>query len=179
MSLKQYESGVSETDKELYEQLRQGEFCYVVASRQQTSSLRVRVMEQLQQEGVSCVAINVTMLGRESVQQFYTSLMSEILKQLGLPKEIIFGEWLEDRLVLTPLQQLRELIEEVVLVAVDGEVVIFWDEIDKTLSLPFSTDDLFGFIRACFNVRADKPEYGPAGAFEQKVTVSSKSLTKQ
>ena len=126
-------------DGELYERIKGGEFCYVLNSRQMgKSSLRVRVMTRLREEGVSCVAIDVTLLGGDSVQQFYTSLMWTIVHELGLPEEIIFGEWLEKRLVLTPLQQLGELIEGVVLKEVEGDVVIFLDEIDKTLSLPFS-----------------------------------------
>ena len=38
-------------------------------------------------------------------------------------------------------------------------VVIFIDEIDNVLSLSFDTNDLFAVIRACYNKRADNPDY--------------------
>ena len=40
-----------QADKEFYQQLKQGKFCYVLNSRQMgKSSLRVRTMERLQRE---------------------------------------------------------------------------------------------------------------------------------
>ena len=141
--------------------LRGGEFCYVLNARQMgKSSLRVRVMDRLVGEGVVCVAIDLSGLGGETVAQWYGTLMRNVLRGLRLKGAVSLRGWLEARSFLTPLQQLGELIEEVVLREVEGDVVIFLDEIDKTLSLPFSTDDLFGFIRACYNLRADRPEYG-------------------
>ena len=42
---------------------------------------------------------------------------------------------------------------------ISQQIVIFVDEIDSILSLDFPTDDFFALIRACYNERADKPEY--------------------
>ena len=44
-------------------------------------------------------------------------------------------------------------LEDVVLGEIQGRVVIFFDEIDSVLSLPFS-DDFFTSLRALFNARA-------------------------
>ena len=38
-------------------------------------------------------------------------------------------------------------------------IIIFIDEIDSVLSLNFSIDDFFAFVRDCYNQRADKPKY--------------------
>ncbi|MEL7523746.1 MAG: AAA-like domain-containing protein, partial [Cyanobacteria bacterium J06553_1] len=37
--------------------------------------------------------------------------------------------------------------------------VIFIDEIDSVLNLPFNTDDFFAFVRECYNQRADNSHY--------------------
>jgi AAA-like domain len=61
---------------------------------------------------------------------------------------------------------LSEFIESVVLVNVGVEeghsskpIVIFIDEIDSILGLPFSVNDFFVFIRSCYNQRGINPEY--------------------
>jgi hypothetical protein len=38
-------------------------------------------------------------------------------------------------------------------------IVIFIDEIDSVLGLNFPIDDFFAAIRACYNKRAQNPEY--------------------
>ena len=38
-------------------------------------------------------------------------------------------------------------------------LAVFIDEIDSVLGLEFSADDLFAFIRACYNARSVNPDY--------------------
>lgn len=53
----------------------------------------------------------------------------------------------------------REFLEGIVLgETADQRIVVFLDEIDATLRLPF-TDDFFAGIRACYNARATKPAF--------------------
>lgn len=47
------------------------------------------------------------------------------------------------------MRRLGELLETVLLEAIAQPIVIFIDEIDSTLSLPFNADDFFALIRAC------------------------------
>jgi GAF domain-containing protein len=61
--------------------------------------------------------------------------------------------------MLSPVHCLSEFIEQVLLVEISQNIVIFVDEIDSVLSLDFATDDFFAWIRACYNQRVDKPEY--------------------
>ncbi|MEH2452369.1 hypothetical protein [Nostoc sp.] len=50
-----------EADKELYESLTAGKFCYVLNSRQSgKSSIRVRIMRRLRDAGVECAAIDLS-----------------------------------------------------------------------------------------------------------------------
>ncbi|PMB46335.1 hypothetical protein CEN39_26055, partial [Fischerella thermalis CCMEE 5201] len=50
-------------------------------------------------------------------------------------------------------------IEEVLLVEISQQIVIFVDEIDSVLSLGFPIEDFFAVIRNCYNQRADQPVY--------------------
>lgn len=50
-------------------------------------------------------------------------------------------------------------LEEILLESVPQQIVIFIDEIDSVLSLPFNLDDFFALIRECYNQRADRPAY--------------------
>jgi hypothetical protein len=55
-------------------------------------------------------------------------------------------------------QRLTLFLERVLLAEVSGKVVIFIDEIDTTLSLPFA-DDFFAVIRHLYNARVQVPEF--------------------
>jgi len=53
---------------------------------------------------------------------------------------------------------LRELIEDVLLAEFSQNLVIFIDEIDSIIKIPFK-EDFCAFIRACYNQRVDNPDY--------------------
>lgn len=57
-----------QADEDLYGWLKNGEFCYVLNSRQMgKSSLRVRIMAKLQQEGIACAALDLTEIGSSDI----------------------------------------------------------------------------------------------------------------
>ncbi len=149
-------------DGELYAGLRAGEFCYVLNSRQMgKSSLRVRSMQRLQAEGVACAAIDITAIGSQSPsqEQWYAGLARQLLSGLGVGSEqIALRSWWKEREFLPPVDRLGALIEWL-LAALPGNIAIFVDEIDSVLSLNFNIDDFFAFIRSCYNLRVDRPEY--------------------
>ena len=72
---------VREGDQQLYEALQKGEFCYVLNSRQMgKSSLRVRTMQRLQVEGITCGVVDLSAMGTESTQSaLYKGLAYRIM----------------------------------------------------------------------------------------------------
>lgn len=149
-------------DNELYDALKAEEFCYVLNSRQMgKSSLRVQTMQRLQNEGVACAAIDLTLIGTQDVtpQQWYGGLIRSLVNCFELSEKLNLRTWWRERELLSPVQCLSEFIEEVLLVEIPQNIVIFIDEIDSVLSLDFSTDDFFALIRAFYNQRVDKPAY--------------------
>jgi WD40 repeat protein len=151
-------------DRDLYSGLKAGKFCYVLNSRQMgKSSLRVRIMRQLQQEGIVCAAIDLNSIGTQGITpaQWYAGLILELILQLSLRDRFtasILDAWLDERHFLSAVQQFGEFLETVLLSEISNKIVIFIDEIDSVLRLEFK-DDFFGMIRACHNKRATNPEY--------------------
>ncbi|MDJ0591158.1 MAG: CHASE2 domain-containing protein [Pleurocapsa sp. MO_226.B13] len=154
---------IRQADRDFYNGLKTGEFCYVLNSRQMgKSSLRVRTMARLQAEGVVCAFIDLTGIGKECVtaEQWYADLVRNLVNSCLSSTQFKWRKWWrEQRDLLSPVQRLKVFIEEILLVEVKQKIVIFVDEIDRVLSQKFSLDDFFAVIRACYNSRGDKPAY--------------------
>src|SRR5438552_6165838 len=77
-------------DRELYEGLQQGEFCYVLTSRQMgKSSLMARTAARLRREGVAVAVIDLTAIGCNlTVEQWYDSLLAQLARPLHLEVEL-------------------------------------------------------------------------------------------
>ncbi|MDJ0800737.1 MAG: GUN4 domain-containing protein [Calothrix sp. MO_167.B12] len=147
-------------DRELYIGLKEGKFCYVLNSRQSgKSSLRVRTMQRLRNDGVECAAIDLSAGGIQNVppEQWYADLIDTLIDSFGL--DVDFGDWWSEISDFTLVKRFRKFIEEILLAEIQENIVIFIDEIDSVISLNFPTDDFFAFIRACYNLRVDNPEY--------------------
>ena len=137
--------------------LEPGEYCYVLTSRQTgKSSLAIRIAERLRAEETAVAQLDLTTLGHTlNPEQWYYGLLFSLGEQLDLEGEL--EEFWQSHEDLGPLQRWMQAVHDVVLERCPGPVVLVIDEIDYVRRLPFSTDELFAAIRACFNRRADDP----------------------
>jgi len=147
-----------QADRDLFDGLLKGEFCYVLTSRQMgKSSLMVRTSNRLRIKGINVVSLDLTAIGQNlTPEQWYDGLLVRMGRQLHLEEELD-GFWKQNERV-SPVQRLMSVIRDVVMVKRPGPLVIFVDEIDTVRSLPFSTDEFFSAIRECYNRRTEDPD---------------------
>ncbi len=151
-----------QADEDLYAGLKAGEFCYVLNARQMgKSSLRVRTMQRLQAEQITCASIDMTAIGTMGIspEQWYAGIIDSLVSSLELYNHFDLNDWWEENHLISPVQHLSKFIEDILLTSIQTPIVIFIDEIDSILSLEFSSDDFFAVIRDCYNNRANKPSF--------------------
>ncbi|MGK7895949.1 MAG: AAA family ATPase, partial [Xenococcus sp. (in: cyanobacteria)] len=156
---------VRQADRSLYKALKQGLFCYVLNARQMgKSSLMVRMINHLQQEGFKCAVTDLTRLGTKNItpEKWYKGLAVDLLRSFGLLRQLkIFKAWWNEQLDISPVQRLGQFLEEFLLtnfIESSEKIVIFIDEIDSILGLSFDVSDFFALIRSFYNQRAIQPD---------------------
>jgi len=160
---------VRSADRYLYKALMQGDFCYILNTRQMgKSSLMVRMMKHLQQEGLCCAAIDMTRLGSEDVtaEQWYKGLAVELWQSFDLVGKVNLKSWWKEQFNLSPVQRLSRFFDEIILREVKladdtvaPQIVIFLDELDCILGLDFAVNDFFALVRSCYNQRGINSAY--------------------
>ena len=145
-------------DDELLELCKQGEFAFILSSRQVgKSSLMVHTAQALAADNICSVIIDLSALGTSvTADEWYLGILNEIHSSLNLETDI-FGWWQQYN-QLGPSQRLTNFFKDVLLKEVKEQVVLFFDEIDSTLSIPFS-DDFYVALRAVYNARSTTPDF--------------------
>lgn len=147
-------------DREFYEKLREGEYCYVLNSRQVgKSSLRVQTMHKLKQAGIACTYIDFLEVVAQDItlEQWYRGLIERLARGFKLRGDR--QTWLRERADLSPVSRFQMFVEEFLLVQTTRNIVIFFDEIDSIRTLKFSTDEFFNSLRVFHEKRATEPGY--------------------
>ncbi|MGL6282620.1 MAG: AAA-like domain-containing protein, partial [Microcoleaceae cyanobacterium] len=122
----------------------------------------LKTLHCLRSEGCRCISIDLTLIGSENITpaHWYNGLIAEIWRSLGLRKKININTWLKEHAHVSPQQRLSYCIEDILLNQFpDERIFIFIDEADTVLSLDFDSDDLFTFIRSCYNQRGINSAY--------------------
>src|SRR5690349_18697887 len=133
-------------DAELLTEIDRHELCLVLAPRQTgKSSLMVHAAARLMKQGVSVAIIDLQQLGSETnSDRWFTSVCYQIKRFLKLKTDS--KAWWTAHQHLGSTQRFMSYLEDVVLTEISGDIVLFFDEIDSVLKLPFA-DDFFTSIR--------------------------------
>jgi len=149
-------------DGEIIDALRDGELCYVFNSRQMgKSSLLLHAKLVLQDEGYRCCFVDMSRIGsiNITIEQWYGGIISELWRGFDLSNDTPLPVWWKQLGDLPAAQKFALFFETLLLPQTTEDLVIFLDEVDSVLSLPFSAADFLAVIRACYNERANKAEY--------------------
>lgn len=152
-------------DRQLVRELALGTHCHVLAPRQVgKTNLRIRAARRLREltsprgERIRCASVDLMAIGGEApAEQWYYGLVERILRQLKLPADLP-AFWDETSKLPLP-QRFYEAMLRLVLGGTGDAVVIFLDEINVALDLPFSRDEVFRTIMAIQNARGDEPDF--------------------
>src|SRR5579872_1764879 len=93
------------SDRDLYDSLTRGEYCYMLTSRQMgKSSTMVRIASRLGAEGVQVGILDLTAIGQNlSPEQWYGSLLRRLGRQFDLEDEL--EDYWDNHLEMGPLER--------------------------------------------------------------------------
>ncbi|MFM7903654.1 MAG: AAA-like domain-containing protein, partial [Microcystis sp.] len=150
-----------EADDIFYNYLKNGQYCYVLNSRQMgKSSLWVQTQKRLKEDNIDCATIDLSGLGKNiSEDIWYRVLFEQLVKRFNLSIQGKEQTWWDERAYKSPINRLDQFVEEILLREVSQPIVICFDEIDSVLSLNFSTDDFFAWLRSCHEKRPHNRDY--------------------
>src|SRR4051812_6957313 len=135
-------------DTQLFDVLRQGNLCHVLAPRQLgKSSLLLRTKDKLLRQGWLCVDLDLQIFATDSEHQFYAGGMDRLARELGLYWD---ASKFRQRHLESPLSYLWvSFLIDHLLPARRKNLAIFVDDTDILKSRPFGASEfLFGLRNA-------------------------------
>jgi hypothetical protein len=113
-----------QADKDLYEALLRGEFCYVLTARQMgKSSLMVRTAARLRETGVAVALLDLTAFGQNvSPEQWYGGLLRRVGLQIdpgGDLEEQLDDFWFDQAQRMGPIERWMAALQQLVLPRLD------------------------------------------------------------
>ncbi len=144
-------------DEELFRLCRQGHFTYVLTSRQMGKSSLMKVTARaLGEAGVATATVDLSQIGKCTEEEWYHTIVEIIARKLDLTIQIT--DWWNIHGTLSVVWRFSLFVKEVIPAQKSCPVVLFFDEIDYTLKLPFS-DDFYAVVRAIHNARSNETEF--------------------
>ena len=148
-------------DDQLFETVRAGNYAHVLApERSGKSSLIAATAARLEAAGRKIAILDLEQIGDRDggadSGRWYYSVAYRLLRQLRIRYDL--QSWWHDKSFLSNRQRLFEFYSEVVLQHVEGNIVVFVDEIQCIEELPFA-DQLLASIRAAHNARTTDPDF--------------------
>ena len=149
-------------DRELFEALRQGEFCYVLEPRASgKTSLIGRAVRRVREDGQLAAVVDLTQISareRDATPgRWYYSIAYRIVRELRLKVDL--QTWWQERNTLSGEQRLMEFFQDLVLANTTAPVCIFFDEMERAMGAPFA-EALYASVKACYGGRAAEPDFG-------------------
>lgn len=147
-------------DHTLLTALQQGEYAYVLSSRQTgKTSLMVRTFNKLREAGCRCAKVDLGSMGTDvETRKWYQGLASEIAEAVGCDDSFVesyFRASQQRTIVQCFTRFLRDLVAQSA-----QPLLVFIDEVEGFLKLPMRlTDDFLAAIRSCYNDRDREPAY--------------------
>jgi len=145
-------------DGELFDALIASRICHVLAPRQMgKTSLCIHVQRRLATREVRCAVIDLSILGSQvQMEAWYFGLLQELCDALRLPLDP--QTFWRQHGHLSPVHRWVRFLGKLV-AASDAPIVIFIDELDVLLALPFGRDDFLASLRAVHDLRVKEPAY--------------------
>lgn len=148
-------------DDQLFETVRAGNYAHVLApERSGKSSLIAATAARLEAVGRKIAILDLEQIGDRDggadAGRWYYSVAYRLLRQLRIRYDL--QSWWHDKSFLGNRQRLFEFYSEVVLQHVEGNIVVFVDEIQCIEELPFAAQ-LLASIRTAHNARTTDPDF--------------------
>ena len=147
-------------DQELLAHCMENTFAYVLTARQMgKSSLMERTSLKLREQGVHTALVDLNGMDKASLaspEVWYLDFISVIAE--FIPLSFDPDTWWEEHASYGLVRRFKEFFRKVLSEEVDGQIVVFVDEIDATYDLEFA-DDFFAAIRSMHENRAWESMY--------------------